>query len=278
MGVGDLASQGFSGASLRGFGSRATLVLLNGRRVSNHAFSGNAGIGVDLNVIPLSAIERVEVLKDGASAIYGSDAIAGVINFILRQDFRGGEFGIERSHVQAGGGEWGHETLAVGAGDAARDGYNVFAIVDHRRQQGLPAADRSYAAIGYRPDLGVDATTASSFPANIPVANGSLVNPAASGCTARTVFKQGGCFYDYVRDIDILPPSDNLSLLTRASWALPDGAGQVHGEWMWSRQRTRYVVAPTPVNRFGLVGNQPVVVPEGSPSAPSIAPCRSARG
>ena len=66
-------------------------MLLNGRRVANHAFSGNSGIGVDLNVIPLAAIDRVEVLKDGASAIYGTDAVAGVINFILRQDFRGAE-------------------------------------------------------------------------------------------------------------------------------------------------------------------------------------------
>ena len=67
---------GFSGASLRGLGSATTLVLLNGRRLANYAFSSAADIGVDLHSIPLAAVERVEILKDGASAIYGSDAIA----------------------------------------------------------------------------------------------------------------------------------------------------------------------------------------------------------
>ena len=79
---------GYAAASLRGLGAQRTLVLLNGRRLANTAFSGAA---VDINSIPLSAIERVEVLTDGASAIYGTDAIAGVINFILRKDFSGVE-------------------------------------------------------------------------------------------------------------------------------------------------------------------------------------------
>ena len=79
---------GYAAASLRGLGSARTLVLLNGRRLANTAFSGTS---VDINSIPLSAIERVEVLTDGASAIYGTDAIGGVINFILRKDFTGVE-------------------------------------------------------------------------------------------------------------------------------------------------------------------------------------------
>ena len=74
--------------SLRGIGHQATLVLLNGRRIANYAFTT---IGADLNAIPMSAVERVEVLKDGASAIYGSDAMAGVINFILRKNYQGVE-------------------------------------------------------------------------------------------------------------------------------------------------------------------------------------------
>jgi iron complex outermembrane receptor protein len=85
---GDSARIGFSGASLRGLGYKYTLILLNGRRLANYAHDGTA---IDLNTIPLSAIERVEILKDGASAIYGTDAIGGVINFITRTDYRGGE-------------------------------------------------------------------------------------------------------------------------------------------------------------------------------------------
>src|SRR6478735_8710308 len=82
---------GYAAASLRGLGSARTLVLLNGRRLANTAFSGTS---VDINSIPLSAIERVEVLTDGASAIYGTDAIGGVINFILRRDFTGAEVSV----------------------------------------------------------------------------------------------------------------------------------------------------------------------------------------
>ena len=88
LGTTDRNNLGNSSANLRGLGASSTLVLLNGRRVSNHGAKGNA---VDLNSIPLAAIERVEVLKDGASAIYGTDAIGGVINFILRRDYRGVE-------------------------------------------------------------------------------------------------------------------------------------------------------------------------------------------
>ena len=75
-----------STANLRALGAKYTLVLLNGRRLANHAIGSNP---VDLNSIPLSAIERIEVLRDGASAVYGADAVAGVINFILKKNYQG---------------------------------------------------------------------------------------------------------------------------------------------------------------------------------------------
>jgi outer membrane receptor protein involved in Fe transport len=88
-GGGNAANQvGGSGVNLRGLGNDATLVLVNGRRVAPGNTSGNF---VDISLIPLSAIERVEVVTDGASAIYGSDAVGGVVNFILRHDLEGGE-------------------------------------------------------------------------------------------------------------------------------------------------------------------------------------------
>src|SRR5262249_18178213 len=85
---GDGNFPGFSGVSLRGLGEASTLVLLNGRRIANFAFTGS---GADLNAIPIAAIDRVEILTDGASAIYGTDAIGGVINFILRKNYTGAE-------------------------------------------------------------------------------------------------------------------------------------------------------------------------------------------
>jgi iron complex outermembrane receptor protein len=95
------SAQSFSEANLRGLGSRRTLVLVDGRRVAK---APNVGEAADLNSIPLLAVERVEVLTDGASAIYGSDAIGGVINFILRKDFEGGviQYGETKTSVEGG--------------------------------------------------------------------------------------------------------------------------------------------------------------------------------
>ena len=79
-----------SAVSLRGLGSNNTLVLLNGRRLANFGLADDAHVSyVDLQQIPFDAVERIEVLKDGASAIYGSDAVAGVVNVILRQQYTG---------------------------------------------------------------------------------------------------------------------------------------------------------------------------------------------
>ena len=268
MGINNADQPGFSGASLRGFGARATLVLLNGRRVANYAFSGEGGIGVDLHAIPMAAIDRIEVLKDGASAVYGSDAIAGVINFVTRRDFRGAEVDVTRAQAQAGGGARERETLTLGAGDTETEGFNVFAVIDHRRQHALAARQRAFAATSYRPELGLDGPTLPSFPANVFVARGVFVNPAAPACTEFTVFQRGGCFYDYVRQSDILPPSDNLSLLTRGALALPDRS-EAYSELLWSRQQTRFASSATPVGRFAIPGGKPLVIPEGSPFYPT---------
>jgi iron complex outermembrane receptor protein len=92
---GEIASNSPSGSGtatirLRGLSETNVLVLLNGRRLPVNALydSTGAGAAVDVNMIPISAIERVEILKDGGSAIYGADAVAGVVNFITRKDFR----------------------------------------------------------------------------------------------------------------------------------------------------------------------------------------------
>jgi hypothetical protein len=94
--------RGFNSANLRGIGTSSTLVLLNGRRMANFASPGDDS-GVDLNNIPAAALERVEVLLDGASALYGTDAIGGVINFITRKDFQGLEANVYVGTTDEGG-------------------------------------------------------------------------------------------------------------------------------------------------------------------------------
>ncbi|MFN5723814.1 MAG: TonB-dependent receptor plug domain-containing protein, partial [Betaproteobacteria bacterium] len=80
------SAQALSDVDLRGLGSNRTLVLVDGRRVSKAPFSGSSQ---DLNAVPLAAVERIEILSDGASAVYGSDAIGGVVNIITRKNFNG---------------------------------------------------------------------------------------------------------------------------------------------------------------------------------------------
>lgn len=126
-------SKGVSTASMRGLGSSSTLVLLNGRRITASAYADpNQGKSAvyDLNSIPVSAIERVEVFKDGASAVYGSDAIAGVINFITKSDFQGGQ--VSASVSANDGGEFGRRNVngVFGFGDLNADRFNAFVSFD----------------------------------------------------------------------------------------------------------------------------------------------------
>ena len=158
--IGNGTSPGLSTANLRGLGGGSTLVLLNGRRLANYAFDGEA---VDLNSIPLAAIDRVEVLKDGASAIYGTDAIAGVINFILRRDYVGAEVSGELAATQHGGGNSGLVSAAYGFGDPAREGYNVFGVVSFQKQQSLHGSERESTRTSFRPTSASTASVPTRF-------------------------------------------------------------------------------------------------------------------
>ena len=100
-GLGDNASKNYSrgsGVNLFGLGANATLVLLNGERMA----MSNFGQSVDISLIPVSIIDRVEILSDGASAIYGADAVGGVVNIITRNDYSGTEVGARTASISAG--------------------------------------------------------------------------------------------------------------------------------------------------------------------------------
>ena len=126
-------SRGVSTASLRGLSSTSTLILLNGRRMTPSAYAdpnnGNSTL-YDLNSIPLSALERVEILKDGASAVYGSDAIGGVINFITKSNYDGLEVSARISGNDDGKFKRKGANFFWGKGDVDSDGYNVFVTAD----------------------------------------------------------------------------------------------------------------------------------------------------
>nr|WP_314858685.1 TonB-dependent receptor [uncultured Undibacterium sp.] len=142
--TGGTFAAGVSTASLRGLGSTSTLVLLNGRRMTPSAYAdpnnGNSTL-YDLNSIPLSAIERVEIFKDGASAVYGSDAIGGVINFITKRNFRGAEGGINLSANDDSKFGRKRANASFGIGDFESNGYNAFFSIDYSKRDRVARAD-----------------------------------------------------------------------------------------------------------------------------------------
>ncbi len=133
------SGQGQSVASLRGLGSNRTLVLVDGRRVATSP--SLQGSGVDLNTIPLAAVERIEVLSDGASAVYGSDAIGGVINVILRKDYSGVEISAGFGRPDNKGGN--EESASIVAGTSTGDSRMLFGAA-YTSSEPIFLRDRDY--------------------------------------------------------------------------------------------------------------------------------------
>jgi iron complex outermembrane recepter protein len=249
-----------SAAALRGLPSKYTLVLLNGRRIANYAF-GNSP--VDLNSIPVSAVERVEVLRDGASAIYGADAVAGVINFILRKDYKGMEGAVYTEAAQQGGGESKYITLTGGIGDMATDGYNVMVTAIGNKVDVLKAKDRPFAASAVVPSLGINKASPRNGVPNINFVDtlgngygskgngvGPLVNPYRyNGCDnaefALVVRDASTCGTDYVKYIDLIPEQEHNSIFARGSLAL-NKDNQLYGEAMYVKNELTSTYSPAP--------------------------------
>ncbi len=147
------STYGYSTISLHGLGEERTLVLVNGRRLATFAGAGggsaNGGAAVNVNAIPLAAIDRIEILKDGASGVYGSDAIAGVVNFILTKDFRGLDISATTGRpTRSGGGKNSGVAGVFGMGDLAKDRYNITISGSLEKETALFARDRTFAKTG----------------------------------------------------------------------------------------------------------------------------------
>ena len=276
---------GFNGANLRGLGVSSTLVLLNGRRMANFASPGDAA-GVDLNSIPAAAIDRVEVLLDGASSLYGSDAIGGVINFITRKDFTGIEISATVGNTtEGGGGNKRGVTLAGGLGDLNRDGFNVMGVADLQKTTRLNALRRGFISDLKIPERLPDLLSSATFPANlvlsrsqrdtlrdvdkwkpngVDVISTTRANPsAASGCNppATLYLPEGiggvdGCTFDYMRDIELYPESTKASLFGRG--VLDLGGGHLgFAEVSLTRAKTLYSGTPNRVDADIDIGKIP---------------------
>ena len=135
---------GASGVALRGLTVGNTLTLIDGERMVAYPLSDDGERSfVDVTAIPFNAIDSVEVLKDGASAIYGADAIAGVVNIKLKPTYVGGEVTAEGGATQHNDGWTWHAAAIFGAGDLANDGYNAYAAIDWHRQELILGSNRN---------------------------------------------------------------------------------------------------------------------------------------
>jgi iron complex outermembrane receptor protein len=232
---------GGSFANLRSLGSARTLVLLDGERLANNVTLGNA---VDISGIPFAAIDHIEVLREGASSLYGTDAIAGVINFITKKDYDSGEVNLNFSKPQKQGGDGYDGDFTFGKGNLASDGYNVMIAVNYTKQDELTASQRSYAT-GYYPSQGL---TNINYPGNSPGAyqaansvNGNNIwQVGYPGCTAKSyvaAYPAGSCSFLYSSAVDLIPESDELSGLISFTKALA-GNNTLSLQYFWVRSES----------------------------------------
>jgi len=138
-------ASGSAAVSLRGLGVNSTLVLVNGRRMTTYGLADDGSrTFVDLNSLPLEAVERIEVLKDGASAVYGADAVGGVVNVILRKNYTGASIGGSYGQTGHSDGQTTRAFGSLGFGNIDTDKYNVFFSVEASQQKNIWSKDRGF--------------------------------------------------------------------------------------------------------------------------------------
>jgi iron complex outermembrane receptor protein len=243
--------------SLRGLGSGRTLVLINGQRSAPYGggSTGEAGNSVDISSIPVAAIERVEILKDGASAIYGSDAIAGVVNFILKDNFQGVDASVYGgAPTRSGGGTEQQANFFGGIGDLKTDRYNINLGLDFDHTGEILGASRPFAT-RYSPQFGNDVTSSFAFPANIavfpapPKGSPTTINPEVGNCAPSLNDKNfpAQCRFDNSPYDSVQPDTKRGNALLNAHYQLTDTT-QLYSELSFAHVETTTQVQPVPLS------------------------------
>lgn len=256
---------GFAGISVHNVGETRTLVLLNGKRLAQFGGQTLTGFaaGFDLNSIPISAIQRVELLTDGASALYGADAIAGVVNFITKHDTTEGDVSIGYSAPKKGAREK-RISATKGFGNLDEDGYNVVLTFGHDERDKLASVDRKFASTG-KVQFSANGKryqkqqfSVSPIPANATDDNGQLINPyqkTNGSCPEKTFrviepYNDGSglvddyCGYDFTKDLEIYPERKRDNFM--ASGTFKVAGHEVFADVLLSRTKQTSRIAPVP--------------------------------
>ncbi len=280
-GFGNGFAAGATAISLRGLGANATLVLVNGRRLAPYPRADDfQKMFTDLSTIPLEAVDRIEVLKEGASAIYGSDALAGVVNIILRKNFTGFVGKAEAGTSQEGDGNKVKAALTFGAGNLASDKWNAFVNFEASKTDEIHYRDRDRDWIGkgdvrrwgydslasqWTPGYRIGNTVSSTVAGHVRNGTTSGAYQLISPCTAALpgvvqppIDGDQGCSYDHGQFRSFTPSLKNLSLFGRATLALSND-WEVFTELSYAQNKTGFDVnlLTTPgtiVGPYGLRG------------------------
>lgn len=224
MSLGASSNNGSGGSAtvnLRGMGVQRTLVLLNGKRMV--ASGTGADSSVDLNTIPVSMIQSIEILKDGASAVYGSDAIAGVVNIITKKNYQGTELKVDGSITDKSDGESGGFSILHGTEVA--DG-NLVVGVQYSDRGAVIQADRDFVLPGE-----------SSY-----VPEGTLGGQVPDG---QGSWKDRDSSYDYTKDSYAQTPNELVSLFSSFNKEIASDT-ELSADFMYTRRESNQQMAPQP--------------------------------
>ena len=255
---------GNSTAAIHGLDEKYTLVLLNGRRVAPFGgFGASGGDGsVNLQSLPLDAIERVEVLTDGASALYGSDAIAGVVNFITKKNLTDASVFFNGTRpTMAGGSKW-STGISKGFGDLDKDNNNLLLSYSHDVQNKLMASQRAVSRRGGLIPFTLDGqavifdqTSRNSLPGNVYLNNKNPDGSSGSfngyfdlngNCgTNPVVFVSGNkCRTNYAATVQDIPSSKRDSVFVSDHFKI-NANNTLFAEAMWSKYDMEAAFAPS---------------------------------
>jgi len=260
------SAQSFGGLSLRALGEGRTLILIDGRRAP---IAPNLGQGQDLNAVPLAAVERIEILSDGASAIYGTDAIGGVVNIITRKDFTGAQAQIGTGSPKRKGGDT--EDASVIFGTSSANG-QIMAGASYSKRDIVFARDRFWSAGGA-------STFSNNFLGSDPLRfigpddGADLTGPGnVAGCEGPGFILDGGfCFYDFTLVSADEAEVENQSIFSRARYDI-NMDWSVYGNFSVNRVKSFGRYAPVPSSPWLVGGFGAIVLPVGSPNHPGTAP------
>lgn len=232
--------------NLRGLGVGATLTLINGRRVAPHGQAQNiVSTFVDINSIPMSAIERIDILKDGASAIYGADAVAGVVNIILRKEYEGAEVNIgHKNTVETDAAD---NTFSFVSGAVSDKGaWTVVGSYQKISAQTLSDRDFSASADSSFTPQGADLTSTFAAPGTYRnLLTGAWVSDPQCGLGASVGPNGGFCRYDFNNHINLSPETERAGLFVTGHREISDNI-TAFAEFMYNRKHDMNVSAPAP--------------------------------